>query len=218
MNIKGIIFDLDGVVCSTDEYHYAAWKSLADELGIYFDKKINDRLRGVSRMASLDIILERSKKQYTDEEKKRLAAVKNARYVELLQNLTPEDVLPGIREFLRDCREYGMKTAIASASRNAPFIIRRLELEEDFDFIADAAKVKNAKPAPDIFLAAAEGLGLEPTVCIGIEDAAAGIEAIHAAGMKAIGIGSEKTLADADALLDGTDKLSMVIVRGMAKE
>lgn len=209
MSIKGIIFDLDGVVCSTDEYHYAAWKSLADELGIYFDRRINDRLRGVSRMASLDIILERSEKLYTDEEKNHLAAVKNARYVELLQNLTPNDVLPGIREFLKECREQGMKTALASASRNAPFIIRKLALEDAFDYVADAAKVKNTKPAPDIFLAAAEGLQLDPAECIGIEDAAAGIEAIHAAGMKAVGIGSPETLSKADVLLDSTEKLTL---------
>lgn len=216
--IQAVIFDLDGVVCSTDEYHYAAWKSLADELGIYFDKQINDRLRGVSRMASLNIILARSEKQYTEEEKLRLAAAKNARYLELLQNLTPDDVLPGIRGLLRECRGQDIKTALASASRNAPFIIQKLALEDAFDYVADAAKVKNTKPAPDIFLAAAEGLGLAPSVCIGIEDAAAGIEAIHAAGMKAVGIGSAKTLADADVLLDGTDKLSIEIVRRMAEE
>ena len=210
MNIKGIIFDLDGVICSTDEYHYQAWKSLADELGIYFDRSINDRLRGVSRMASLDIILERSEKQYTEEEKIQLAEIKNTRYVELLQYLTPDDILPGIGDFLKKCHENGIKTALASASRNAPFIIRRLGLEDDFDFIADAAKVKNTKPAPDIFLAAAEGLQLDPAVCIGIEDAAAGIEAIHAAGMKAIGIGSGETLSEADILLDRTAELSQI--------
>ena len=209
MNIKGIIFDLDGVVCSTDEYHYAAWKSLADELGIYFDRQINNRLRGVSRMDSLDIILERSEKQYTQEEKVRLAAIKNTRYVELLQNLTPNDVLPGIRDFLNSCHKAGLKTALASASKNAPFIIRRLGLEEEFDFLADAAKVKNSKPAPDIFLAAAESLKLDPSACIGIEDAAAGIEAIHAAGMKAIGIGSAGTLSKADILLCDTSKLTL---------
>lgn len=209
MNIKGIIFDLDGVVCSTDEYHYAAWKSLADKLGIYFDKQINDRLRGVSRMASLDIILERSEKQYTEEEKMQLATIKNTRYVELLQNLTPDDVLPGIRSFLKECHENNIKTALASASRNAPFIIQKLALEDAFDYVADAVKVKNTKPAPDIFLAAAEGLGLAPSVCIGIEDAAAGIEAIHAAGMKAVGIGTAETLSEADILLDSTNKLTL---------
>ena len=209
MKIKGIIFDLDGVVCSTDENHYAAWKSLADELGIYFDRSINDRLRGVSRMASLDIILERNEKQYTEEEKTQLAAIKNARYVELLQNLTPDDVLPGIRDFLKECHASGIMTALASASRNAPFIIHKLGLENDFDFIADAAKVKNSKPAPDIFLAAAEGLKLDPAVCIGIEDAAAGIEAIHAAGMRAVGIGNSETLSEADILLDSTAKLTL---------
>lgn len=215
MSIKGIIFDLDGVVCSTDEYHYAAWKSLADELGIYFDKQINNRLRGVSRMDSLNIILERSEKQYTQEEKEQLAAIKNTRYVELLQNLTPDDVLPGIREFLKSLHDKGIKTALASASRNAPFIIRKLALEDAFDYVADAAKVKNPKPAPDIFLAAAEGLGLAPHECIGIEDAAAGIEAIHAAGMRAVGIGSPETLSKADILLDSTDRLTLRAVRSL---
>lgn len=217
MNIKGIIFDLDGVVCSTDEYHYAAWKSLADELGIYFDKQINNRLRGVSRMASLNIILERSEKQYTGEEKIQLAEIKNERYVALLQNLTPDDVLPGIRDFLQACHEADLKTALASASKNAPFILRRLGLEKEFDFLADAAKVKNSKPAPDIFLAAADGLKLDPAKCIGIEDAAAGIEAIHAAGMKAVGIGSAETLSKADILLDGTEQLNLKIVHSISE-
>ena len=207
--VQGILFDLDGVICSTDEYHYEAWKSLADEMGIYFDRQINDRLRGVSRMDSLNIILERSEKQYTDREKAELAAVKNERYVELLQQLTPDDVLPGIKDFLRSCREMGLKTGLASSSKNAPFIIRRLGLEDEFDFIADASKIKRSKPAPDIFLSAAEGLQLEASVCIGIEDAAAGIEAIHAAGMKAVGIGSAETLSKADVLLDSTADLTM---------
>lgn len=205
MSIKGFIFDLDGVICSTDEYHYQAWKSVADELGIYFDRKINNRLRGVSRMDSLNIILERSDRQYTQEEKDKLAAVKNARYVGLLQDLTPDDILPGVREFISRLREINIEIALASASRNAPFIIRRLGLENDFDFIADASKVRNSKPAPDIFLAAAEGLGLAPSVCVGVEDAAAGIKAIHSAGMKAIGIGSE--LYEADITLNSTSEL-----------
>lgn len=211
-SVQGIIFDLDGVVCSTDEYHYQAWKSLADELGIYFDRKINERLRGVSRMDSLEIILERSKKQYTQEEKERLAAVKNERYVKLLQQLSPDSVLPGIKDFLAACRENGIKTALASASKNAPFIISRLGLENEFDYIADAAKVKRSKPAPDIFLAAAEGIGSSPEHCIGIEDARAGIEAIHAAGMKAVGIGTEKNLGAAELLLADTSRLSLTDV------
>ena len=211
-HIDAVVFDLDGVVCSTDEYHYQAWKSLTDELGIYFDRAINNRLRGVSRMDSLDIILERSDKEYTPEEKVQLAAVKNDRYVQFLQNLTPDDVLPGMRGFITGCKENGMKTALASASKNAPFIIKKLGLENDFDYIADAGKVKRSKPAPDIFLAAAEGLGLDPSVCIGIEDAAAGIEAIHAAGMKAIGIGPSETLSKADVLLKDTSQLTLDII------
>ena len=212
MELKAIIFDLDGVVCSTDEYHYLAWKSLSDELGIYFDREINNRLRGVSRMDSLDIILERSEKLYTPEEKQELATVKNGRYVELLQSLTPEDILEGIPEFLAGCRESGIKTALASASKNAPFIIHKLTLEKDFDYIADAASVARSKPAPDIFLAAAEGLGTEPKYCIGIEDAAAGIAAIHAAGMKAVGIGSADTLGEADLLVHETKDLDFKMI------
>lgn len=207
MELKAIIFDLDGVICSTDEYHYQAWKTLADELSIYFDREINNRLRGVSRFDSLEIILERSERLYTPEEKQQLAAIKNSRYVELLQRLTPKDVLAGIPEFLAECRENGIKTALASASRNAPFIIHKLGLENAFDYIADAAAVARSKPAPDIFLAAAEGLGIKPEYCIGIEDAKAGIAAIHAAGMKAVGIGSADTLADADLLLPETKAL-----------
>jgi len=208
MELKAIIFDLDGVICSTDEYHYLAWKSLADELGIYFDREINHRLRGVSRMDSLEIILERSEKQYSSEEKLELAAIKNGRYVELLQKLTPADVLEGMKEFLSACHEAGIRTALASASKNAPFIIKKLELENAFDYLADAAKVARSKPAPDIFLAAAEGLGISPEYCIGIEDAAAGIESIHAAGMPAVGIGSADTLYKADLLVPNTKSLA----------
>lgn len=212
MKLKAIIFDLDGVICSTDEYHYLAWKTLADELGIYFDREINMRLRGVSRMDSLEIILERSKKLYTPEEKRELAAIKNSRYVELLQGLTPEDVLDGIPRLLRECRENGIRTALASASRNAPFIIHKLSLEKELDYIADAASIGRSKPAPDIFLAAAKGLGIAPEYCIGIEDAQAGITAIHAAGMKAVGIGSAGTLNDADLLVPETKVLELNMI------
>ena len=163
----------------------------------------------MSRMDSLNIILERSEKQYTQAEKDELAAVKNSCYVKLLQNLTPNDVLPGMRCFLKSCHDRGLKTALASASKNAPSIIKKLELEDEFDYIADAAKVKNSKPAADIYLAAAEGLKLDPSVCIGIEDAEAGIEAIHAAGMKAIGIGSIDSLPKADVLIDSTVNLTL---------
>jgi len=206
---KAIIFDLDGVICSTDEYHYQAWKKLADELGIYFDREINQRLRGVSRMDSLEIVLERSEKSYSPEEKAELAAKKNASYVELLQGLTPEAVLPGMTEFLAACRVKRIPTALASASKNAPFIIQRLKLEDGFDYIADAARVKRSKPAPDIFLAAAEGLGIDPKYCIGIEDAEAGVEAIHAAGMMAVGIGDAVRQSGAELLVPNTYSLSL---------
>ncbi len=208
MEIKAILFDLDGVICSTDEYHYKAWKSLADDLGIYFDKEINLRLRGVSRMDSLEIILEKSSRQYTKEEKEEFASIKNNRYVKLLDGLGNSDILPGINEFLEECKRNNIKTALASASKNAPYIIKKLNLEKDFDYLADATKIVRSKPYPDIFIEAARGLGIDRKYCIGIEDAISGIRSIHAAGMKAVGIGDRKILNEADLIFKTTSDLN----------
>ncbi|MDO4811864.1 MAG: beta-phosphoglucomutase [Eubacteriales bacterium] len=212
--IRAIIFDLDGVITETAEYHYQAWKQLAGEIGIAIDRQFNECLKGVSRMDSLELILQHGgvAEQYSDEEKAALAERKNRQYVALLQNLTPNQVLPGIRDFLRDARADGMKLGLASASKNARTIMDALDLTQSIDFIADAA-VARSKPAPDIFLLAAEGLGLSPENCIGIEDAAAGIKAIHAAGMKAVGIGDAATLREADLLLNDTEKLNYNAVK-----
>lgn len=212
--IRAIIFDLDGVITETAEYHYQAWKQLAGEIGIAIDRQFNECLKGVSRMDSLELILQHGgvAEQYSDEEKAALAERKNRQYVALLQNLTPNQVLPGIRDFLRDARVDGMKLGLASASKNARTIMDALDLTQSIDFIADAA-VARSKPAPDIFLLAAEGLGLSPENCIGIEDAAAGIKAIHAAGMKAVGIGDAATLREADLLLSDTEKLNYNAVK-----
>ena len=206
--IKGILLDLDGVITETAEYHYQAWKELASEIGITIDRQFNECLKGVSRMDSLELILRHGgvADQYSDEEKAALAERKNRRYAELLKNLTPDNVLPGIRTFLQEARADGMKLGLASASKNARAIMDALNLTQSIDFIADAAAARS-KPAPDIFLLAAEGLGLLPENCIGIEDASAGIKAIHAAGMRAVGIGDVATLHEADLLLPETGQL-----------
>lgn len=188
--VKGMIFDLDGVIVSTDDCHYLAWKRMADEEGIYFDRGINERLRGVSRMASLDIILERAGKIYTDHEKAAMAARKNNYYVELIGKLTPADILPGTLAVLNTLREKGIKIAIGSSSRNTPIILKQIGLESAFDAIADGNQITHSKPDPEVFLLAAKLLALAPADCVVVEDADAGVEAALAGGMKALGVGS----------------------------
>lgn len=209
MKIKGFLLDLDGVITETSEYHYLAWKELSSEIGIAIDRTFNEQLKGVSRMDSLERILIHGGKEhlFTQQEKQAFAQRKNERYIDLLRGLTPDDLLPGIGQFLADARADGIKLAIASASRNAGTIVRKLGLEAKIDYIADAASTARSKPYPDIFLDAARGLFLPPDSCVGIEDAAAGITAIHAAGMKAIGIGSAEYLHEADLILSGTEDL-----------
>jgi len=201
MSYEAVIFDLDGVVTDTARYHYLAWKRLADELGIYFDELINERLRGVSRMASFEIILERTTRPYSPQEKDRHVATKNGYYQALLADLTPGNILPGTMDLLAALKARRVRTALASASRNAPFVLERLGLERAFQAVVDAASIRNPKPHPEMFLRAAEGLGVPPPRCIGVEDAAAGITAIHRAGMYAVGVGREETVAEADLLL-----------------
>ena len=187
--MKAVIFDLDGVICFTDKYHYQAWKALADRLGIYFDEQINNRLRGVSRMASLDIILERSDKEYTQEEKDAFAAEKNARYVELLQQMSPADLSDEVKETLNDLRAAGYLLAIGSSSKNTKLILSRLGLGDFFDAISDGTNITHSKPHPEVFLMAADMLSLPPTECLVVEDAKSGIEAASAGGFKSAGIG-----------------------------
>jgi len=201
MRYEAVILDLDGVITDTARHHYLAWKRLADELGIYFDEKINERLRGVSRMGSFEIILERADRRFSEAEKQRCAATKNGYYKTLLQDITPADILPGTMELMDGLRARGIKTAVASASRNAPFVLDKLQLSGAFDYVVDAAAIVNPKPHPEMFLAAAEHLGVAPGECIGVEDAAAGITAIHRAGMFAVGVGNPETVKEADILL-----------------
>lgn len=211
--IRAVIFDLDGVITDSARYHYLAWKELADELAIPFDEAYNEKLKGVSRMESLELILANGNAcdRYTDAEKEKMAEKKNDNYKKLIRQITPADILPGIQDFLDELKGEGIRTALASVSRNASFIIRQLELEPYFDYIADAAKVPNAKPFPDIFLAGMKAFGLGPEECIGVEDARTGIEAIHRAGMKAVGVGTPAEMEEADLLLTTAElKLSTI--------
>lgn len=189
MNYKGIIFDLDGVICFTDKYHYQAWKEMADDIDVYFDEKINNRLRGVSRMASLDIILERSDREYSAEEKEILATKKNEIYKTLLSQMTPKDLTEEVKNTLDELKGRGYLLAIGSSSKNAKFILRRLGLDGYFDAISDGTNITYSKPNPEVFLKAAEFLGLEPEDCLVVEDALAGIDAALAGGFAGAGIG-----------------------------
>ena len=190
MSIKGVIFDLDGVICFTDEYHYLAWKEMADGMGVYFDREINNRLRGVSRMASLDIILERYEgPALSQEEKDALAAKKNDIYRTLLGRMTPADLPVEVKETLDGLRAKGMKLSIGSSSKNAPFILERIGLGSYFDAISDGNNITHSKPDPEVFLKAAEFLGLDPAECIVVEDAVAGAEAGHAGGFTVACVG-----------------------------
>ena len=187
--MKTFIFDLDGVLVFTDKFHYQAWKKMADRLGIYFDEKINNRLRGVSRMESLEIILEKSTKKYSDEEKNALAEEKNSYYRELLKSMSPEDVEPAVRQTLAELRSRGHKLAIGSSSKNTRFILSQTALMDEFDAISDGTNIIKSKPDPEVFLKAASFVGEQPENCIVVEDAYAGIDAAKAGEMLAAGIG-----------------------------
>lgn len=188
--IKAVIFDLDGVLVSTDELHFEAWKRLAKELGIQgFTKTDNIRQRGVSRMESLDILLEHSDRVFSPEEKLELAERKNGYYVASLASLTPESVLPGARDCLSMLKTRGIKIALGSASKNAGLILKATAISDMFDAIADGYDTTRSKPDPQVFLVAAEKLGVAPESCIVVEDADAGIAAGNAAAMKTLGVG-----------------------------
>ena len=190
MNIKGIIFDLDGVIVFTDHYHYLAWKKIADEMGIFFDETINNRLRGVSRMESLEIILENYHgAPLTDEEKAALAEKKNNFYRELLKEMSPDSVAPEVRTTLQTLRDRGYKLSIGSSSKNTKTILERVGLTKAFDAVSDGTNITRSKPDPEVFQKAAQFLDLNAEDCAVIEDAFAGIDAACAAGMVSVGIG-----------------------------
>ncbi|WMY76455.1 beta-phosphoglucomutase [Buttiauxella selenatireducens] len=212
VRLKAVIFDLDGVVTDTAHLHFLAWRQVAGEIDIEIDEQINEQLKGISRMDSLERILRSGgvAERFSQQEKDQLADRKNQLYVESLKQLHPGSILPGIAALLAELRKSGILVGLASVSLNAPRILDALELTEQFDFCADASKIQRSKPDPEIFLVACAGLGVTPEECIGIEDAQAGIEAINASGMLSVGIGS--TLSGADLLLASTSELSLPLL------
>ena len=189
MGLRGIIFDLDGVIVSTDEQHYLGWKALADRLGIPFTREVNSRFRGVSRMACMNILEELGGKHYTDSEKIAYADWKNEYYRELLDQMSPADLSQEVRSTLDALRARGLKLAVGSSSKNAKFILQRIGLSDYFDAVSDGTNISRSKPDPEVFLKAAEYLRLAPSDCLVVEDAVSGVEAAHAGGMKAATVG-----------------------------
>ncbi len=213
--IKGLIFDLDGVLVDTAKYHYLAWKDLADELGVLFTEEDNERLKGVSRVDSFRIILEIGGIEMPLEEQEIYCTKKNTQYISYINQLTKEDCLPGVYDFLTDAKAKGYKIGLGSASKNAPFIIDHLELSPFFDTVVDGNSVTKAKPDPEVFVNGALNMGLDMNECIVFEDSFAGIDAAKGAGMMAVGIGSPDVLAAADVVYPG---LKEVTVEQVIKE
>ena len=190
MKFQAVIFDLDGVICFTDEYHYRAWKAMADGMGIPFDRTINNRLRGVSRMASLEIVLEKYQgPALTPADKERLAQQKNDIYRESLKEMSTADLSDEVKETLDALRTMGLKLAIGSSSKNTPFILGQIGLKDYFDAVSDGNNITRSKPDPEVFVKAAEMLGIAPEACLVVEDAVSGAEAGHAGGMKVACLG-----------------------------
>ena len=203
--IEACIFDLDGVIVDTAKYHFIAWKALAEELGFEFTLDDNERLKGVSRMQSLDILLEIGGLQFSEQQKLAMAEKKNTLYVSYIEKMTPEETLPGVPEFLQELRNKGIKIALGSASKNSPMILDRIQLSGMFDVVVDGNSITEAKPNPEVFLKGAEKLGILPENCVVFEDAIAGIEAARNAGMYCVGIGKPETLGMADFVIPGFD-------------
>ncbi|WP_069659798.1 beta-phosphoglucomutase [Arcticibacter eurypsychrophilus] len=201
--ITACIFDLDGVIVDTAVYHYRAWKRLANELGFDFTEEDNEKLKGISRVKSLELILGWGGIEKTETEREELASRKNTWYVEMIQSMRPDEILPGAKEFLQEMKAAGLKTALGSASKNSGLILERTGLLPLFDVLVDGNHVSASKPNPQVFLKGAEALGIEPANCVVFEDAVAGVEAAIAAGMKVVGIGSAEVLNRADLVVKG---------------
>jgi beta-phosphoglucomutase len=212
-NIKALIFDLDGVLVDTAIYHYKAWKRLANHLGFDFTEEENEKLKGVSRVRSLELILEWGGVSKSVEEQKHLADLKNSWYVDMIQEMQPDEILPGAKNFLEAARAAGLKTALGSASKNSETILQKVGLTHLFDVIIDGNKVSASKPDPEVFLKGAEALGIAPENCLVFEDALAGVQAALAGGMKVIGIGTPKNLPGANVVVAGLHEVSIELVQ-----
>lgn len=209
MTYTAFIFDLDGVITDTADFHFRAWKTLANRLDIAFDQRDNERLKGVDRMASLEMILNMAGRDYSLKEKERLCVRKNADYQTLISEMSPKDVFPGVLEILARLRKKNIRLGLASASKNAGYVLDRLGLTNKFDYVADSNLIRNNKPDPEIFLAVACALNIPPAECVGIEDAVAGITAIKSAGMFAVGIGDANILTQADIIFPDIAHLNL---------
>ena len=207
--IKACIFDLDGVIVDTAIYHYKAWKRLANSLGFDFTEHQNEQLKGVSRVRSLQLILGWGNVTKTEAEQEVLATQKNTWYMEMVNQMTPSEILPGAKEFLETCRAVGLKIALGSASKNSMTILDKLNLTDMFDAVIDGNKVSKAKPDPEVFLAGAQALGMQPEECVVFEDAIAGVEAALAGDMKVVGIGSPDVLVGANLVIKGLDEMTL---------
>ena len=208
-NIKACIFDLDGVIVDTAVYHYKAWKRLANDLGFDFTEEDNEKLKGVSRVRSLELILQWGGVTKTEAEKEVLARRKNDWYVDMISHMTPAEILPGAKEFLKACRAAGIKTALGSASKNSMTILDKINLTHLFDAVIDGNKVSRAKPDPEVFLKGAEELGVSPADCVVFEDAIAGVQAATNGGMKVVGIGLPGVLTGANLVISGLNEMSL---------
>jgi beta-phosphoglucomutase len=213
--IKACIFDLDGVIVDTAVYHYKAWKRLANELGFDFTEEDNEKLKGVSRTRSLELILQWGGVTKTEAEKEELAARKNNWYVEMISHMTPQEILPGAKEFLQTCIDAGIKTALGSASKNSATILQKTGITHFFNAVIDGNKVSKPKPDPEVFLKGAEELNILPASCVVFEDAIAGVEAAIAGGMKVVGIGSFEVLAEANLVVKGLNEMNLEKLRSL---
>ena len=207
--VQACLFDLDGVIVDTAKYHYLAWRQLANQLGFDLTLQQNELLKGISRMESLEIVLEIGGVKLDEEEKLKLAAEKNVRYLELCKQITPDDALPGVRDFLDELRANAIKVGLGSASKNAGIILTNLDMLSYFDTIVDGNRVTKGKPDPQVFLMGAEDLAVSPEFCIVFEDAVAGIQSAKAAGMIGVGIGEASILTDADYVMPGFDGVTV---------
>ncbi len=209
--IRAMIFDLDGVITDTAKYHFQAWQALAYQLGLSLDERDHQALKGIDRMASLELILAKGSIQKTKAQKLQLADEKNQHYQSIVATMTPEDLMPGAETMFLRLKQKNLSLALASASKNASLVLNKLGISDYFDYIADAHLIKNAKPHPEIFLTSAEALGCAADECIGIEDAIAGVRAIKAAGMRAIGIGCPEQLREADQVYPSLQDMDISI-------
>ena len=210
MKAQALIFDLDGVLTDTAEFHFIAWQAIAFQLGLSFTAADNEALKGVDRQGSLQLILDKGELTLSEEQFEQLLFAKNQHYLQLIDDISPENLFPGVLDCFVALKAAGVKIGLASASKNAAFVVDKLGISELFDFIGDANAVAKSKPAPDIFLSVAAGLGLAPEVCIGVEDAVAGVTAIKAAGMFAVGIGERSILTEADIVFASTEQLDLL--------